>query len=147
MALAVLLHLLGVIVWVGGMAFAWLALRPALGVLPPPQRLSLLAAVFGRFLRWVGVAVVLIVGSGAAMIGMAGGLRSVGSGVHAMTGLGLAMTLIYAYIVLVPFPQLRNAVAAGEWERGGAAMTRIRRLVATNLILGLIALPFAVAGR
>jgi len=147
MPVAVLLHLLGVIVWVGGMAFANFALRPAMGMLPPPQRLALLAAVFGRFLPWVGVSVVLILGSGAAMIAMAGGIGAVGTSIHAMTGLGLLMTLIYGYICIAPFRDLRAAVAASEWEHAGRAMTRIRILVATNLVLGLVALLFAVSSR
>jgi uncharacterized membrane protein len=147
MSFALLLHLLGVIVWVGGMAFANFALRPAVGILPPPQRLTLLAAVFGRFLPWVAVSVVLILGSGAVMIGLSGGMKAVGANVLAMTGLGVLMALIFFYIFVAPFRALRAAVAAGDWERAGRGMARIRVLVATNLMLGILALPFAVSGR
>ena len=50
------LHLLGVVVWVGGMFFAHMALRPALPRRSqPPQRLPLLAATLSRFIAWVAV--------------------------------------------------------------------------------------------
>jgi uncharacterized membrane protein len=147
MALAITLHLLGVIVWVGGMVFANVALRPSVSLLPPPQRLTLLAAVFGRFLAWVGGAIVLILGSGAALIVMAGGMRAAGPAVHGMTALGLAMMLVYVYVVVAPFRRLRAAVACGDWPGAGAAMDRIRVLVAVNLVLGLVTVPLAVYGR
>ena len=73
------LHLLGVVVWVGGMFFAHMALRPAAQALPPPQRLPLLAATLTRFVAWVGVrSIVILVGSGIAMIVLLGGMRAVG---------------------------------------------------------------------
>ena len=40
--LAYAVHVLFAVLWVGGMAFAILALRPALAVLEPPQRLALI---------------------------------------------------------------------------------------------------------
>ena len=146
MFMALLLHLLGVIVWVGGMIFANFALRPSVGMLPPPQRLARLAAVFGRFLPLVGLSVVLILGSGAALIGTAGGMKAVGPAIHAMTGLGVLMTLVFVYVWAVPFRALRAAAADNAWDRAGKAMARIRILVAINLFLGLVTLPFAVAG-
>ena len=147
MSMALLLHLVGVIVWVGGMIFANFALRPSVGMLPPPQRLALLAEVFGRFLPLVGISVVLILGSGVAMIGTAGGMKAVGTAIHAMTGLGVLMTLVFVYVWAVPYRELRAAAAENAWDRAGRAMARIRMLVAFNLILGLVTLPFAVAGR
>ena len=49
------LHVMGVVVWVGGMFFAHMALRPAVQSLAPPERLPLLAATLSRFIagwRW-----------------------------------------------------------------------------------------------
>jgi uncharacterized membrane protein len=42
--LALALHILGAIVWVGGMFAIYMCLRPARGTLEPPQRLRRLAA-------------------------------------------------------------------------------------------------------
>ena len=50
MGLAVLLHVLSVVVWVGGMFFAYMFLRPvAAAELEPPQRLDLEIRNFERF--------------------------------------------------------------------------------------------------
>ncbi len=147
MQIARWIHLLGVVVWIGGMFFAHMALRPAALALPPPQRLPLLAATLHHFLGWVAVAVAGILVSGIALIVMLGGMRGVGPAVHAMTGLGVLMMLIYGHIVAVPFRRLRAAVAASEWERAGAAMAQVRRWVGVNLVLGIVTITVAVLGR
>ncbi|MEP7330339.1 MAG: CopD family protein [Betaproteobacteria bacterium] len=146
MQIARWIHLLGVVVWVGGMFFAHMALRPAVQTLPPPQRLALLTATLTHFLRWVAVAIVAILSSGIALIVMLGGMREVSHAVHVMVGLGLLMMLIFAHIAAAPFRRLRAAVAAGEWERAGAAMALVRKLVAINLVLGLLTITVAVVG-
>ncbi|MEO6565543.1 MAG: CopD family protein [Casimicrobiaceae bacterium] len=147
MQIARWIHLLGVVVWIGGMFFAHMALRPAALALPPPQRLPLLAGTLTRFLGWVAVAIVGILVSGVALIVMLGGMRSAGVAVHAMTGLGVLMMLIYGHIVAVPLRRLRAAVAAADWERASAAMAQVRRSVGVNLVLGLVTITVAVLGR
>jgi uncharacterized membrane protein len=141
------LHLLGVVVWVGGMFFAQMALRPAVQALAPPQRLPLLATTLSRFVMWVGVSIAALVISGIALVVMLGGMRAVGWHVHAMIGLGIVMMLLYGHLVAVPLKRLRAAVAAAEWERAGAAMGQARKLVAINLVLGLVTITVAVLGR
>lgn len=141
------LHLLAVVVWVGGMFFAYMALRPAAQALPPPQRLPLLAAALTRFVAWVAAAIVLLVGSGIVMIVLLGGMRAVGLYVHVMIGLGLLMILLYGHLVASPLKRLRAAVAANDWPSGGAAMTTVRRLVGVNLVLGLVTMTVAIFGR
>jgi uncharacterized membrane protein len=138
------LHVMGVVVWVGGMFFAHMALRPAVQSLAPPERLPLLASTLSRFLAWVAVAIVAILASGVAMMAMLG---PVGLYVHAMTAVGLAMTVIYAYIVVVPLRSLRGGVGARDWPRAGAAMLRIRQLVAVNLVLGIAVIATAYLAR
>ena len=141
------LHLLGVVVWVGGMFFAHMALRPAVQVLAPPERLPLLASVMTRFMRWAGVAIAGIVVSGIALLTMLGGMRALGWHVHAMIGLGVVMMLIYGHLAAGPLKRLRAAVSAGDWERAGAAMAQARRLIAINLVLGFLAITVVVLGR
>ena len=54
------IHILAVLVWVGGMFFAYVILRPsAVITLQPPERLCLWDAVFKRFFGWVWVAICL----------------------------------------------------------------------------------------
>jgi len=76
-----------------------------------------------------------------------GGMGHVGTYIHVMAGLGLVMIALFVYLFFVPYPRLRRAVAAGEWPEGAAHLASIRRIVTTNLILGLITSAVAVAGR
>ena len=65
-----LLHVISVVVWIGGMFVAYLAVRPAaVEALELPQRLKLWSGIFARFFRWVWLAVVLILGTGFSMMG------------------------------------------------------------------------------
>jgi uncharacterized membrane protein len=147
MRIALWLHLTGVVVWVGGMFFAHMALRPAAASLPPPVRLPLLAATLANFFRWAGFAIVVVIASGAWMASASGGFGAAGTAVHAMTAVGVVMTLVYAYVVMAPYRVLRAAVASSQWESAGAAMGRIRRLVALNLVLGVLTIAIATLGK
>ncbi len=140
-------HVAGVVVWVGGMFFAHMALRPAVAALEPPQRLTLLAAALARFLAWVGISVVAILASGGAMMAMQGGVNAMSHAIASMAAAGVVMTLIYAWLVAVPYRRLRGAVAASDWPAAGAAMKRIRHLVAVNLVLGFVVITFGVFAR
>ncbi len=149
-AIAFTLHLIGAVIWVGGMFFAHMVLRPsAVEKLEPPQRLPLWVAVFGRFFFWVWVAVGTIIITGYWMIfDVFGGLAGLKAHyIHAMHGIGLVMSGIYAYIFFIPYQQLKTAVANQEYPTGGALMNKIRLLVTTNLVLGLITVIIASGGK
>ena len=64
-------HVIAVILWVGGMFFAHCFLRPAAAKLEPPVRLTLMSSVLGPFLDAVMAAIALILLTGAGMIGLA----------------------------------------------------------------------------
>lgn len=145
-AILLLLHLSGVIVWVGGMFFAHFCLRPvAASQLPPPQRLPLLAAVLGRFFVAVMVSIVAILASGFAIMG-ATGFGQAPIHWHVMSGIGLAMAAIFGVIYFLHYPRLKAGVAVQDWPAAGAAMNRIRILVATNLALGALTIAVATLG-
>ena len=63
------LHVLSIIVWIGGMVFAHFFLRPAVAQLEPPVRLRLMHDVLGRFFRAVLAASLLTLASGVWMLG------------------------------------------------------------------------------
>ena len=92
MKIAVMLHLFGVVVWVGGMFFAYMVLRPAAAQrLEPPQRLALWSATLERFFRWVWIAVALVLGSGFYMLSVIVQSNRLLLYVHAMLYIGVAM--------------------------------------------------------
>ena len=148
MEIARFLHLIGVVIWVGGMFFAYMTLRPAAAaLLEPPQRLPLWQATLSRFFTWVWVAVALIVVSSAWMLVALGGMKSVGVYVHVMLAIGVVMMAIFAHVFFAPFRRLTRAVEAKDWPAGGAALGQIRKLVGLNLILGLLTVAVAILGR
>jgi uncharacterized membrane protein len=147
MALLLVLHLMATVIWVGGMFFAYMALRPALSIFEPPDRLTLWARVFARFFPWVWGSVAVLLGTGyGVLFGYFGGFGDAGLYIHLMHGIGLVMMLIFAHIFFAPYKRLRNAVAIKDWAAGGAALNQIRRLVAINLALGLLVVAIAVGG-
>ena len=140
-----LVHVVSVVVWVGGMFLAYVAVRPAaLEVLEPPQRLRLWDGIFRRFFPWVWAAVLLIAASGFTIMGQMGRVPLY---VVAMAGIGIVMFMIFLHIYFAPFRRLKRAVAAQEWKTAGAALAQIRILVGINLALGLVNVAVAILGR
>ena len=140
------LHLASVAVWVGGMFFAYVCLRPtAVELFEPPQRLRLWRGVFARFFVWVWWAVLLLPASGLIMLAQHG-FANAPIAWHLMLTSGLVMIAIYVYVATGPYGLLERAVDAEDWKAGGAALNRIRRLVGTNLILGFVTIGFATLG-
>lgn len=141
----VLLHLVAVIIWIGGMFFAHFCLRPvAAAQLPPPQRLPLLAAVLGRFFRFVGVALIVLWGSGLTRFAQVGG--AIPASWHLMLGIGAVMTLIFGLIVFRFHRRMLAGVAAQDWPAAGMAMNSIRQWVLTNLVLGFLVVGLVFLG-
>lgn len=150
MTLIVLLavHLLAAVFWVGGMAFALWVLRPAAGPLDPPARLPLWRRVFERFLPWVGIAVVVLLISGYAMILLNfGGFAAVALYINVMQAIGIVMMLIYGHLYFAVWPRFRRAVDSGAYPGAAATLERIRRTVAINLALGIVTIIVGGTGR
>ena len=147
MAIALTLHVLAAVVWVGGMFFAYMALRPAAATLDPSVRLPLWVRTFGRFFPWVWLAILLLPASGYWMIfGVFGGFAGAGLHIHAMQGIGILMILIYLHVFFAPYRRLRQAVTTQNWPEAGRRLGQIRVLIGLNLLLGLATIVVAVAG-
>lgn len=145
------LHVLAVVVWVGGMAFAHFCLRPSLEVLAPPQRVALMQAVLGRFFAAVLAAAAVTLATGLWMIGRVAKQVVQGGGSFAMppswtlmAGLGILMMLIFGHIRFVLYKRLRDAVTALDTARGALQLAAIRRWVGVNLLLGVAVIAAAV---
>ena len=146
--IAILLHILAVVIWVGGMFFAYMAMRPAAAqTLEPPQRLALWVATFTRFFPWVWLTVFTLLGSGFYLIARFGGFAVVGAHVHAMLAIGVLMILIFGHVYFAGFGRLKRGVAAQDWQAAGAALAKIRLLIGINLSLGIINIFVAILGK
>lgn len=147
MGIALALHILSAVVWVGGMFFAYVCLRPSLCHYDPKLRTTLWVAVLGRFFFWVRTAAAILLLSGAYMIWQLGGMRAVGPYVHVMLALGLAMMAIYLHAYFAPFRRLQRAVANENYSYAAEQVNKIRALVGTNLYIGLLVVLIAAGGR
>ena len=147
-------HLLAVIAWVGGMFFMLMCLRPAVQeVLEAPLRVRLMHATLRRFLRIVGLAVLVIFLSGAAMIVMAWRDRAAAGLAfnmpldwYAMVAVFFVMLAVLLHVRLPLFARVKRALAAEAWPDAGAALGAIRWEVAINLVLGIFVVAIVRLG-
>ena len=139
------LHVLAVVIWVGGMFFAYNVMRPAaVEVLEPPLRLKLWVATFRRFFPWVWLSVIIILISGLWMMMT---LPKAPAYIHIMLALGVIMMLIFGHVYFGPYRRLKHAVTKENWPEGGKYLGQIRTLVGINTIIGLVTIIVATAGK
>ncbi len=141
------LHVLAALVWVGGMFFTWMILRPAVGAtMQGPARLKLWLEVLPRFFVWVWAVVVVLPITGVGMIQLQFvSFDTAPRYVQVMMGLYVVMTALFIRVQSLQLPDLRRAVETEQWAEGAAAMGRIRRLVGINLLIGLAVVAIAAA--
>ena len=145
---ALILHVLSAVAWVGGMFFALLMLRPALGPLDLVVRLALWERVFSRFFPWVFAAILLLLASGYAMVfGVFAGFRGIGLHVHIMQATGIIMMLAFFHIYYAPWRRFRAALARDDRAEAARQLDQIRWIVTINLVLGLVTVAVGSSGR
>lgn len=149
MSIIYTLHLLSACLWVGGMFFAYFALRPvAAALLEPPLRLPLWAQSFRRFFVWVWAFVLLLPLSGYAMISLHyQGMANAPVSVHLMQLMGWLMIAIFIYLYFIPYKNMRTFLVDAKLPEAGKCLNRIRQLVATNLALGISTIIIASLNR
>lgn len=147
-SIALALHILAAVVWVGGMFAAYLCLRQAAGFLEGPQRLQLWRGFFAKFFPWVWVAVVLLLGSGYWMLVTAfGGFKGAPLYVNLMQLIGLIMVALFAWLFHGPWLKFKRAVDAKDFAAAGGHLGRIAKIIQINLPLGLIVVLIGGTGR
>ncbi len=147
MAIAITMHLLGVIVWVGGMFFAHTVLRVALNeMLEPSERLPVMLRVFDRFFPWVWLSVLLILASGYWMLFVVYQTETT-FWLSFMSVVGTLMAAIFVFIYAIPYHQLSSALKTRDMPKAVAAISLIRQLILTNLSLGLLVTVVSLLGK
>jgi uncharacterized membrane protein len=129
------LHLLCAVLWVGGMFFAYVVLRPSLAAIETSQRMLLHTQVFRKFFLVIWHVMPLIIITGFAMLGFLGGMANAPWQIHTMLGLGLLMAAVFLAIFFGPYRQFRRTT---DRSRMASSMDNIRKLIGVNLILGLL---------
>jgi len=143
-----MLHVLGAVVWVGGMFAAYVCLRPATGMLEGPQRLQLWRSFFAKFFPWVWICVLLLLGSGYWMlITTFGGFAGAPLYINLMQTLGLIMVALFVWLFHGPWLKFKRAVDAKDWPAAGRHIGLIAKIIQINLPLGLIVVVIGGTGR
>ena len=140
------LHGIAATLWIGGMFFAYVAMRPAaVSVLEPPLRLKLFQAAFSRFFTWVWllIAVLLLTGYAGVFAGFGGFSATYLSLMH---GVGLLMCAIFVFLYLALYLPFSKAVTTGDFPKAGTLIGKIRWVVLINLILGVVNTFIGIAG-
>ncbi|HEX3401731.1 MAG TPA: CopD family protein [Acetobacteraceae bacterium] len=136
------LHVLCAVIWVGGMFFAYVVLRPSMSVLEPIQRIALHTQIYRRFFLVVWHAMPLILLSGfVVLFGFYGGMEFVGWNVHLMLLLGLIMSAVFLLIFFGPYARFRRTT---DRTVAAASIDRIRKLIGINLVLGIVTVVVAL---
>jgi uncharacterized membrane protein len=148
LVLLLAIHLLAALFWVGGMAFAYCVLRPAAAALDAAVRLRLWRRVFDIFLPWVGVSIVVLLGSGYGMMSAYfGGFRGAPIYVNLMQGLGIVMILLFLHFLFAPWRRFGAALEHDALGDAAKQLNQIRMIVAANLILGIATVIIGGTGR
>ena len=146
-AIAIALHVLSAAIWVGGMFFAYLALRPALASHTVLARAHLWAAIFKRFFPWVWTAILVLLATGFYLLFNAfGGFKQSPPFVNLMMAFGILMMLLFAHVFFAPYRRLRHSVEVNDEDVAHKAMNQIRITMLINLILGLLVILVAMMG-
>jgi uncharacterized membrane protein len=146
--IAITLHVIAVVVWIGGMFLGVVAIRPALAELDMPMRGRIFAGIVGRFLPWAWGAVVTLLLSGFYMVftSFDGGLSGTPWFVRLMMGVGIFMMMLLGHVSFAPYKRLKRALAAKDDALATKAMRQMTTVLAVNLGLGLIVILAAMMG-
>jgi len=130
------------------MFFAYMVLRQSVRPLESAMRLALWHRVFRRFFPWVWASIVLLLVSGYSMMFLHfGGFAGAGIYIHLMQGTGILMMLLFLHLFFVPWRRFRHAVEREAFPEAAKELDQIRRIVAINLILGLLTVIAGASGR
>ena len=130
------------------MFFAYMMLRPSAGPLETEARFALWHRVFRRFFPWVWSSIVLLLASGYGMIFLYfGGFAGAGLYIHVMQGIGIVMILLFLHLFFGPWRRFSDAVERKDFREAAERLGQIRRIVAGNLVLGLLTIVVGASGR
>jgi len=145
--IAVTAHVLAVIVWIGGMFFGFVALRPAMKGMDTMAAARFWCALLGKFLPWVWAAIVVLLASGTYMVFNGfGGFGQLPWFVQFMMGVGIFMMLLSGHLTFSGFKKLKRAVTTNDEALAAKAMRHIKIITDVNLVLGLLVVIVIMGG-
>jgi uncharacterized membrane protein len=142
------LHGVAATLWIGGIFFAFVALRPAAEeVLEPQHRLILWRATYRNFFRFVWVFVVVLLGTGYyGLFYRFGGFADSPPYLHLMHTIGLIMVGIFCYLYFALYRPFSRLIDGNDVISAPVFLKKIRLLMASNLVLGIAITAVGICG-
>ncbi len=134
------LHILAAVVWIGGMAFNLLVVRPSMSAVEPSQRIKLAVAILKRFILFVWASIGLLIVTGISMALPKFSLTTA-YGITLLFKIAIVgmMILIVIFIRYFFLPKLEFLIAQSSPDVS-KTMGQIAALVKLNLVLGIFVL-------
>lgn len=137
-AIALILHLVAINVWVGGTFFAIVILGRAIKNISAAQQLVLWQLVLQRFFNWAWIAVFILLISGTWMVySIYGGFDTIPVYIMLMGLIALLMISVFIYIYFFPYRQYKLLVQMNDIDSCIRKLAVIRFAGIINMILGL----------
>ena len=136
-AIALILHLIAINIWVGGSFFAIVILGRAIKSIDSAQQHTLWLQVFNRFFAWAWLAVFILLTSGTWMVySVYGGFKTIPVYVALMGLLAMLMVANFVFIYFVPYRQYQQLVRFQHFNACIQKLAVIRVVGIVNMILG-----------
>jgi uncharacterized membrane protein len=141
------LHIVGVVVWLGGLFWLCVA-RPKLEPDASAEMRSFWHGYLSRFFATASAAMVAIIASGVALVRLKfGGLAHMPPIHRANMAIGLPAIGLYAFVVAVLWRRFRAQVAQEDSARVAKTATQIKWVLTLVTVLGVAAAVLSAIGR
>jgi uncharacterized membrane protein len=142
------LHVLAAIVLLGGLFFASLVFKPLAHGLDIETASSLRQRMLSPFFAWGWVSLLLILGTGVAMVFLKfGGFSGVPMIHRANMVIGIPVIVLFGYVFFGPWRAYRRVMARRDWTAAQREIGRVRVLMLLILGLGFVASVVSAVGR
>jgi uncharacterized membrane protein len=140
-ALAIILHLLAINLWIGGTFFSVVILGRATRDLAADIRYPLMHSILRQFFYWVWPVMLVLVGSGGWLVfSLFGNLEHVPLYVRLMISIALLMVSVFCVLFFGPYRRYQQVVGEGDFSAAQYYLGWIRRLSKLNMVLGICVL-------
>ena len=142
------LHAITATLWIGGIFFAFMALRPAAQeVLQPRERLQLWRVAYRKFFRLVWLLITILITTGYYQLFFRfGGFANSQPYLHLMHTIGLIMVAAFCYLYFRLYGRLCRLIDTEDTSAASDTLTKMRPVMATNLFLGIVITAVGVCG-
>lgn len=147
MIVALALHTVGFVGWIGGLSFAYVDMVFSARTLRTYAWLSIWRRTFARFLgwSWVGITVVIVTGLVMASV-VSGGSGELPAYIRAMMVSGMGAMAAFAYLYFMPWRLLNKAIWKSDLAAVEKRLRQIRLLVVMTMFLGLVTAMVGASG-